>query len=210
MGFTEPCFRDTDDDLIDQALGSGHPFLAGITRATLDREHSIRLRVSNEGEPFLPFAEGGFGNAGKCDLRTAAIDYEPPVESRRGDVSLLSRYPLELVSPKSQNSLNSTFGYRASTDEETAILHVHRDDAGARGIRSGDPVRVYNDRGSVVLRAEVDGVVRAGVVAAPAVRWPKHASDGRNVNVLVSDRVTDLGGGPVFYSCLVEIEKCGD
>jgi hypothetical protein len=47
------------------------------------------------------------------------------------------------------------------------------------------------------------------VVATRAVRWNKMASDRRNVNVLTSDRLADLGGGAVFYSCLVEVEKCG-
>jgi anaerobic selenocysteine-containing dehydrogenase len=42
------------------------------------------------------------------------------------------------------------------------------------------------------------------------VRWNKLAPDARNVNVLTSDRLTDIGGGATFYSCLVEVEKCGD
>jgi anaerobic selenocysteine-containing dehydrogenase len=210
-GFTGRCFTDSDDDLIDQALASGHPFLDGITRADLDREHSIRLKVSPQDEPFLPFARGGFGTAGgKCDLRTAAEPYEPPVESRHGDTSLRASYPLELVSPKNHHSLNSTFGYRDSTDEETAIVHVNREDAAARGIAEGDAVRLFNDRGSVLARAAVDGMVGRGVVSAPAVRWPGRAAGGRNVNALVSDKVTDIGNGPVYYSCLVQLEKCGD
>jgi len=83
-------------------------------------------------------------------------------------------------------------------------------DAAARGISTGDQVRVYNDRGSCLLRAEVDGVVRAGVVAAPAVRWARMAPDRQNVNALTAERLTDKGGGPTFYSCLVQVEKSGD
>ena len=52
---------------------------------------------------------------------------------------------------------------------------------------SGDQVRVYNDRGSCLLRAQVDGAVRPGVVCAPSVRWARMAPDGRNVNALTSD-----------------------
>ncbi|MEZ5353622.1 MAG: molybdopterin-dependent oxidoreductase [Bryobacteraceae bacterium] len=216
MGYTEPCFADDDDRLIDQALGSGHRFLDGITRAELEARHSIRLNVGTPGEPFLPFAEGGFGTAdGKCDLRTAAEPYTPPVESRFGDAGLRARYPLELLSPKNHHSLNSTFGYRDATDTETGMVHIHRVDAASRAIENEDLVRVYNDRGSVVMRASVEAVagestVAPGVISAPAVRWPGRAADGRNVNALVSDRLTDIGNGPVFYSCLVQLEKCGD
>ena len=83
-------------------------------------------------------------------------------------------------------------------------------DARPRGIENGDRVRVFNHRGSCTLVAGVNGVVRLGVVLAPSVRWNKLAPDHRNINALTSDRLTDIGGGPTFYSCLVDIEKCGD
>jgi anaerobic selenocysteine-containing dehydrogenase len=83
-------------------------------------------------------------------------------------------------------------------------------DAAARGISSDDQVRVYNERGSCLLRAHVDGQVRRGVVCAPSVRWASKAADRRNVNALTSPRLTDMGGGPTFYSCLVQVEKSGD
>jgi anaerobic selenocysteine-containing dehydrogenase len=89
-------------------------------------------------------------------------------------------------------------------------LFLHDEDARARGIENGDRVRVFNHRGSCTLMASVNGVVRSGVVLAPSVRWNKLAPDYRNINALTSDRLTDIGGGPTFYSCLVDIEKCGD
>src|SRR5207253_2693264 len=61
MGFEEPCFRDSEDDMIRTLLDSDHPFLRGITLEQLDREHSVRLHISQDGAPFLPFAQGGFG-----------------------------------------------------------------------------------------------------------------------------------------------------
>ena len=205
LGFDDPCFQDSEDDMIRALLASDHPFVRGITLEQLEREHAVRLNVSTPGEPFLPFANGGFGTAsGKCEFRPAELAYAPPVESRLGVAALRAKYPLELVSSKNDDSMNSTFGYRADTDRQTSVLWMRREDADARGIRSGDPVRVYNDRGQVLLRAEVDGNVRSGVVRAPSVRW------GRGVNALTSDRLTDIGGGAVFYSCLVQVEKCGD
>jgi anaerobic selenocysteine-containing dehydrogenase len=87
---------------------------------------------------------------------------------------------------------------------------MHLADAEPRGIQNGDSVRAFNDRGSLVLIAEVDGVVSPGVVRAPAVRWNKLSQDGRNANVLTSDRLTDIGGGPSFYNCLIEVQRCGD
>lgn len=211
MGFSEACFRDSEDDMIRTLLASDHPFLRGITLERLDREHSVRLNIAPPGEPFLPFAQGGFGTpSGKCEFGAEHWDYRPPVESRLGSKELREKYPLELVSSKNDDSMNSTFGYRGAVDRQTAVLMMHETDATPRGISSGDRVRVFNDRGSCLLVADVNGGVRQGVVRAPSVRWNKRSADRQNVNVLTSDRLTDMGGGPTFYNCLVQVEKCGD
>jgi anaerobic selenocysteine-containing dehydrogenase len=203
MGFAEPCFRDSEDAMIRTLLDSRHPFIDGITLEQLDREHSVRLKV---GDPFLPFADGGFGTpSGKCEFRAETLGYEPPVESRHGDPALAARYPLEMISPKNDDSMNSTFGNRSDTDCQTASLKVHPDDALPRRIVTGDAVLVFNDRGKCILRAEVSPDIARGVVSAPSVRWPKLAPDGSSINMLTSQRLTDKGGGPTFYSCLVDV-----
>ena len=208
MGFTDPCFAETDDDMIRGLLDSHHPFLEGITLERLEREHFVRLNITS---PFLPFASARFGKpGGRFDFQPESLAYTPPVESRLGDPALRTRYPLELISSKNHSSMNSTFGNRAEIDEETAVLWIDASDAAARGIRTGDMVRLFNDRGSCLLRAEVDGQVRPGVVRAPSVRWNRSFADGKGINVLTSDRLTDIGGGATFYSCLVQAEKCGD
>jgi len=211
MRLDDPCFSESEDEMIRGLLGSGHEFLAGIDLERLDREGSVRLNVSENGQPFLPFANGGFATpSGKCELGAEAFDYVPPLESRLGDEELRGRYPLEFVSSKNDDSMNSTFGYRGSVDAQTGRLMLHLQDAEPRGIASGDRVRVFNDRGAVVYTAEVNGAVREGVVRGPSVRWNKLSESRRNSNALTSDRLTDIGGGPVFYSCLVQVEKCGD
>ncbi len=211
MGFDDACFRDTEDDMIRTLLSSGHPFLDGITLERLDREHFVRLNIAPADQPFLPFAQGGFGHpSGKCEFGAETLEYTPPVESRHGDTALRGKYPLELVSSKNDDSMNSTFGNRPGVDDDTSILHLHPSDAGPREIRSGDRVRVFNDRGSLLLKANVDGMVQAGVVRSPSTRWLKRSPDGRNANALTSDRLTDMGGGPTFYNCLVQVERCGD
>ena len=211
MGFDDPCFAESEDDMIRTLLDSPHPFLRGITLEQLDRERFVRLKVSAAGEPFLPFAAGGFGTSdGKCHFHAEELDYTPPVESRHGDGQLRRRYPLELISAKNDDSMNSTFGHRDSVDRATAELHLNSTDAASRGVQPGDQVRIYNERGSCVLAAVVDCSVPPGVVSAPSVRWPRRAPGKRGVNALTSERLTDFGGGPTFYSCLVQVERIGD
>ncbi|HTC88802.1 MAG TPA: molybdopterin oxidoreductase family protein [Bryobacteraceae bacterium] len=211
MGFDDPCFTESEDDMIRTLLDSDHPFLQGITLDRLERGHSVRLNLAPHSEPYLPFAHGAFGTpSGKCEFGADALHYEPPIESRLGSPELRARFPLELVSAKSHDSMNSTFGNEPSAEGQTSALFLHVEDAQARGIENGDRVRVFNHRGSCTLVANVNGTVRTGVVLAPSVRWNKLAPDHRNINALTSDRLTDLGGGPTFYSCLVDVQKCGD
>jgi anaerobic selenocysteine-containing dehydrogenase len=208
MGFGDSCFDDTEDDMIRQALGSGHRFLDGITLERLDAEHSVRLNIPS---PFLPFASSEFSTpGGRVDLGSSKLDYTPPDESRFGEPGLTAKFPLELVSAKNDDSMNSTFGNRPEVDAQTALAYLHIDDAKPRQIRTGDRVRVFNGRGSYIAKADVNGAVRQGVVRIPSVRWNKLSEGGSGINSLTSPRLTDIGGGPTFYSCLVEVEKCGD
>lgn len=211
MGFADPCFDDSEDDMIRTLLDSEHPFIRGITLEQLERDHSVRLNVAHNGDPFQPFAHGGFGTpSGKCEFRAETLDFTPPIESRAGDPDLLAKYPLELISPKNDDNMNSTFGDRPDTDRQTASVVIHPDDAAPRGIADADQVRLFNGRGASILTARVAAAVKRGVVSAPSVRWPKKSPGGRGINSLASERLTDQGGGPTFYSCLVQVEKIGD
>jgi anaerobic selenocysteine-containing dehydrogenase len=223
MGFTEPCFRDTPDDLIAQALRSDdpeaqHPWLSGITAETLHAAGGAeRLRFSNKPDArFLPFAEGPFDTpSGRIEfysstLAAQGIDplpaFQPASESRHTPAS--RRYPLEFLPRKADNYMNSTFpnlpGHRQMESTFNGVLEMHADDATSRGIADGDPVDVFNDRGTLTLRAHVNGSVRPGVVAA-RLDWNKLSAGGHNVNLLTSQRLNDLAGGPVFYSVLVDV-----
>ena len=131
--------------------------------------------------------------------------FTPPDESRHG---LRARqFPLELLARKADNFLNSTFCNLPVVQEmeEAGLLEMSAADARARRIVDGDVVRVFNDRGDITLRARVDGAVQAGVVSAK-LHWAKLNSGSRNINVLTSEKLTDLGNSATFYSVLVEVE----
>ncbi|MGC2658096.1 MAG: molybdopterin-dependent oxidoreductase [Bryobacteraceae bacterium] len=207
MGFDDPCFDESEDDMMRALLNTSSPFLAGITLEQLEREQSVRLNVSPSGKPFLPFAEGGFRTAsGRFEFGAQDLQYAPPVESRLGDPNLRRQFPFELISSKNDNSMNSTFGNRASTDRQTSVVEIHPDDARVREIAQGMSVRVYNNRGECYFRAHLTECVGRGVIRCPTMRWNQASPNGKGINSLTSDRLTDLGNGPTFYSCLVAVE----
>lgn len=222
MGFTEDCFRQTADEMIDatmttpthqQVPNGWEKWMEGITREQLEREGHVRLNVGDG--PFLPFAQGGFATAsGKAELYSenlAALGLDPvvsfvaPEESRHSEMA--TQFPLELLARKADNFLNSTFTNIPFLQkmEHPELLEISATDAGPRNIREGDWVRVFNSRGQVRLRAHVNGAVQPGVVAA-RLNASRFAPDGNSINALTSEILTDLGGGPTFYSCLVQVE----
>ena len=219
FGFDEPCFRETVDDMIDGALNVKHPWMHGIDRARLEREGHVRMNFESGEGPFLPFAKGPFPTpSGKIEIYSEklkalgldpVVEWKPPAESRH--TTKAKKYPLEMLARKADNHLNSTFCNLPSHQkmEEPHLLEIHTSDAARRNIHEGDAVRVFNDRGEITLKARVDGAVQPGVVATK-LDWAKLHPQKRNVNVLTSETLTDLGGGATFYSCLVEVEKVGD
>ena len=210
MGFEEACFDDREDALIDQALKTDHPWFAGITRDRLEREGHVALQlpVDNAGE-VLPFstAEWFKTPSGRGELVPVPV-FTAPSESRAHAAE--GAYPLEFLPRKADNYMNSTFAnippHQRMESRTAGVLEMHRTDAAARAIVTGDEVEVFNSRGSVALKALVNAQVAVGVVSA-RLDWNKLSAGEGNVNALTSETLTDIGGGPTFYSTLVEVRK---
>ena len=205
MGFTEPCFADSDEALCRQAFGDAVDF------ALLETQGFATLAL-----PDAPFAEGGFATpSGKCEFFSARLaaqgldglpDHLPNHELQGSS----AHYPLAMISPPARNFLNSTFvNVQSLRDiEGRPVLEIHPDDALARGIGDGAVVRVFNDRGSYRCHAAVSLRARPGVVNGLGIWWRKLGLDGTNVNQLTSQALTDMGRAPTFYDCLVEVQAC--
>ncbi|MBU1354550.1 MAG: molybdopterin oxidoreductase family protein [Gammaproteobacteria bacterium] len=203
MGFTEPCFADSDEALCRQAFGTA------VDYALLESQGFATLAI-----PDAPFAEGNFPSpSGKCEFYSARLaaqgldglpDHLPNYELQGTD----ARYPLAMISPPARNFLNSTFVNVQSLRniEGRPVLEIHPDDAEARGIANDAVVRVFNDRGSYECHATVSRRARPGVVNGLGIWWRKLGLNGTNVNEVTSQALTDLGRAPTFYDCLVEVE----
>jgi anaerobic selenocysteine-containing dehydrogenase len=203
MAFSEPYLYASDEELVRALLASDHPHLEGITFEGLSERGWARLNLP---DPWLPFAEGGFPTAsGKCELssgRMAALGFDPlPAHVPTPDPG----GRLTLVSAKfGVHFLNSSYGNLSwhAAAEGAPVVDISPEDAAARGIGDGDPVRVFNERGAVEARARVGDRVRPGVVAMAHGRW---RSLGASANALTPDGITDLGGGGDFYDARVEV-----
>ena len=199
MGFAEPCFADSDEQLARQAVPA-------LDFEQLSQRGWVKLDL-----PELPFADGGFATAnGRAQVDVPGLgvpDFIAPYESAESAPVLAARFPLAMISPPARNFLNSSFVNVKSlrSIEGEPLLELHPDDARPRGINDGAMVRVFNDRGSYLCRAAVGTRARPGVVNGLGVWWRKLGAAGTNVNELTSQRLTDIGRAPTFYDCLVEV-----
>jgi anaerobic selenocysteine-containing dehydrogenase len=214
MRFTDPCFADSDEDMARQAIAA-HPRNAGVDLVALAAHGWQRLAV---GDDYAPFAEGNFPTpSGRCEFvnpRLAALglptapQFVAPRESVATAPERAAYFPLAFISPPTRHFLNSTFANIESLQTLTGgqCLEINPDDAAPRSIADGARVRVFNDRGAFEATAVVTGRARRGVVVGPGVWWHRNTPTGRNVNAVTGQALTDMGNGPTFYDCLVEVE----
>ena len=203
MGFDEPCFADSDETLCRAAFGERVDFDGLLAQgfATLPLADA-------------PFADGGFPTpSGRCEfvsarLQAMGLDGLPDHLPNHEVAGSSADYPLAMISPPARNFLNSSFvNVKSLRDiEGEPLLEIHALDAAARGITSGSVVTVFNQRGRYRCKARVSERARPGVVNGLGVWWRKLGLDGTNVNELTSQLLTDLGRGPVFYDCLVQVQ----
>ncbi|MBP9906157.1 MAG: molybdopterin oxidoreductase family protein [Rhodoferax sp.] len=203
LGFDDACFSDSDELLCRQAYGEA-----------VDFEQLLEHGFVTLNTPDAPFAQGGFPTpSGKCEFFSQRLadrgqDGLPDHVPNHEAANTSAQYPLAMISPPARNFLNSSFVNVPSLQatELEPMLEMHQDDAAARQLKSGDVVRVFNDRGDYHCRLQVSARARPGVVNGLGVWWRKMGLRGTNVNQLTSQALTDLGHAPTFYDCLVQVQ----
>ncbi len=222
LGFESELFEIKDEDLARECLqqsknGAAFPPRSAFDGITLERLRSDGPARLNLPENYAPFAHGGFGTpSGKCELYSPALaaqgldplpTYTPPHEDPQTRPELASRFPLQMVCPPAPSFLNSTFVNQAELRKMAGepAVEIHPRDAERRGIRQGQRVRVFNDRGSFRARAVVGETVKEGAVVTQGVWWNKYTSDGVNCNATTSTALTDFGAAATFFDNLVEV-----
>jgi anaerobic selenocysteine-containing dehydrogenase len=204
LGRTEPWLFEDDESMLRAALASGHPWLDGITFERLWDEGYARLRCPDD---WRPFANGGFATrSGKAEL------YSEPLHERGHDPlpwagEMRAGGGLQLITGKSLHFLNSGYSNMDRHRRRAGALsiEIHPDDALARGVRAGDVVRVWNQRGEVRARCAVSERVRAGVAWMPFGGFMDASGARASVNVLTPEEPTDWGGGSGLYDAFVEV-----
>ena len=211
MGMDNPLLQEDDESLCRLALQNPRNLqsAAPVTWDALLKDGFAHWPVAD-----APFAQGGFPTAsGKCEffserLAAQGLDGLPDYLPNYEPANAQATYPLAMISPPARNFLNSSFvNVKSLRDMEgEPLLEIHPDDAATRQVKDGAMVRVFNDRGSYQCKAQISTRAQVGMVVGLGIWWRKLGTDGKNVNELTSQRLTDMGRAPVFYDCAVQVE----
>ncbi|WP_394935543.1 molybdopterin-dependent oxidoreductase [uncultured Ilumatobacter sp.] len=208
MGYTEPALFDDDAKIMREALPA-------IDIDSLSSSGWLRVDYPDDGRPF---GEGNFDTpTGRVHFASDELEamgqprvptYVAPNESPGGDATFVAEFPLQLLTPKHHaRFLNSGYSHlpRHGPAEGGPFVELSDVDAAHRQLADGDVARVWNERGSIEVPVKITGRLRPGVIAIPWGWWSAHHPDGKTVNALTNDTLTEWGGGVAFSDTLVEV-----
>ena len=203
---TPPEFRDSDEELMDQAMDGGHARFGGVRPSEIALENAIEMHGPGETPLIMCGTVRPATASGKIELFSQSLEdrygygvprFEPVVQDR----------PLVLMSPSSDKRTNATFG-GSPASQGLEIVEINPADAAARDLTDGDTVMVWNDRGAVALRLKVTDATRAGVLFSPKGTWRATSDTGQTVNALIpADTRTDIGDGACYNETFVDMRK---
>jgi anaerobic selenocysteine-containing dehydrogenase len=206
FGFDEPCFKATDAELMDDAVDPADSRLAGIRPSRISTQKALQMTGPN-GKPLALFDNVFPATpSGKIELKSETL------AARWGAAALLpgwrerqTSHPLMLISPASDKRISSTLGDLPGSRKASPLL-MNSTDAAQRSLDHGMEVRVWNDRGEVILPLEVTDKVPPGVVASEKGAWLMTSRTGQTISALVSaDLRADLAEGACFNDTPVEV-----
>jgi anaerobic selenocysteine-containing dehydrogenase len=202
FGFTDAAFRQSDLELMDEALNPDDPRMQGIRASTLPIDRAMKMEFAGE-EPVLFQNVWPRTPSGKIELESPTLGarYGAALPGYR---PVLSPYPLALITPASDKRITSTFGGLPGNDA-TPVLEMNPVDAAARGLADGEAVKVWNELGQVFLPLRITANVRPGVVSSEKGAWLRTSPNGQTVSALAPTHKADLADGACFNDSRVEV-----
>jgi anaerobic selenocysteine-containing dehydrogenase len=199
MGWDEPFFRQTADDLIAQLLDFETPWRDAATTERLRQGDPVFLTPPRDPER-------------RWQTPSGRIEILNPREAEPLPRLLPTHaagdgFPLRLQPATTPFALNSSFYEQEDlrSRQNCMELMMNPGDAEARGLADGQQVLAYNELGEVGFTVKVSERIPAGTVVTEGVWWREFIHGGRGVNALTSQRLTDGGRGSTLYDVAVEV-----
>ncbi|MBC2722747.1 molybdopterin-dependent oxidoreductase [Desulfosporosinus sp.] len=197
MGFKEPFFNQTPDDLINQLIDPPKPWLEGVDQLKLRAGQYVELSLpENYKATFLT-------SSGKIEIYNPLEDEPLPIYSEPYEDDA----PFYLMSAPSVYSLNSSFNERPDLlrKRKAPYLLMNPEDAGKKNLQDGQKVIAFNERGEVRFILKITKTVPQGVVVTEGLFSSETQHGGSTVNALTAQRLTDKAEGSTLYDVKVDV-----
>lgn len=200
MGYEDEYFKKTEREIFDELIEKS---LENVENLTQEQKNILK----NAGAISTPFEN-------HMDIKTKSRKIQiinDDMEERipRYTENIGQNYPLNLVAVPSCETLNSIFLEKNKVVEKRGKIKVkiNSKDALERNIKNGDEVVCFNNLGEVGFIAEVTDTVAQNTVIAEGVYNRDFAINGKLVNALHDDRLSDIGEATTLNSNTVEIKR---
>ena len=204
LGLDHPVFRLDERQIMARFFDQASGPVAAVDPASL-LDHRPVKAAPPPGQTFRT-------PSGRLEIYSAALAAEgvPPLPDWAPDETELrdgARWPLRLLTAPGYFQAHTAFAAVGFLRDREGAPHcvLHPDEAARRGLAEGQVVRLVNDLGAIRLRLRISDEVGPGVCLVPGQRPAGEAEEG-TVNMLCTDRLTDIGAGATYQSTFLEVE----
>jgi len=205
-------FEKTQEQFIESMLASGYPSEVGITMEML-KENPVAAPANYTNAPDFatPSGKMTFYSEKLVEMGQQLPCYMEPLEGKLNPLS--KKYPLVFLNTHTRYRTHSIFAnlpWLSYLDPEP-VLEIHPNDAEPRGVREGDVVHAFNDRGKAKLKAKVHEGIKPGTVNVTQGWWPEHFLEGSHqtlTHAMINSAQEILyEPNSALYDVLVDVEK---
>lgn len=200
MGWKDEAFGLSTADLLPRAVQAVRGMGKEISWSDLEKQRIAFFDFPGTApiqfQTVFPNTPDRKANLAPENLRAHAYEY-------LDDLDANPAYPLALISPATDKSINSTM---AEYNLPELYVSMNPADATTRQLKNGEAVKVFNEYGEVHCAVRVDVHVREGVVLMPKGAWRKASRNGKTANALSPDTLSDVGGA-CFNDARVEVVR---
>ncbi len=204
MGITDRIFTLSPQDAAKELLKGATGPAGAADHATIFAGTPISIAHEWSGQPFkTPSGKLEFYSE---HLATQGLSPVPDWEPDAIESADAAKWPLRLLTAPGYFQAHTAFsgvGFLRGREGKPCCI-LHPDDASKRGLADGAEVRLFNERGQVGLVLKVSDEVQPGVVLVPGQRPVGEAVSG-TINMLCSDRYTDMGEGATYQSTFLDV-----
>lgn len=206
MGLKDDVFSLPPEEIFPRFFDGATGAVAKVDPKTLLDHRAVKVAPDREGQDFRT-------KSGKLEIYSEELAAQgvPPMpiwEADPQEVADAAKWPLRLLTApgyfQSHTAFSANNFLREREGDPCCVLHPK--EAEKRGLASNSKVRLYNGLGSIGLVLRVSDEVVEGVALVPGQRPEAEAVSG-TVNILCSDRLSDIGAGATYQSTFLEVEK---